>query len=134
MTTAVPSNEGSFSSYSQNNIAGDQNFIRVCSLSHAKAVAFVAADHSVIKLTDGTFGFTFSQYPYVEASYYPAASSQACDADKEYYDAIPNIAVSGNSAVNQGQNITLTLTNNGQALPSYLQLHEDRWAFDAFYF
>lgn len=135
MTSGIPSNEASFSAnYSGNTIIGDQNFIRVCSLSQAKAVAFYNVDHSVIKLADGTFAFTFSQYAYVETSYFPRAGTAACDGDEEYYDAIPNIAVSGSSATNQGMNVTLTLTNNGQALPSYLQLDEDNWEFDTYYF
>lgn len=134
MATGVPANENTFGSIPNATIIGDQNFIRVCSLSQAKAVAFLNAGHSVIKLNDGRFAFTFDQYPNVETSYFPDAGSLACDGDEQYYDAIPNIAVSGASQVNQGQNITLTLTNGGQALPAYLQLHGDRWTFDAFYF
>ncbi|HRE68267.1 MAG TPA: hypothetical protein PLM56_12630 [Cyclobacteriaceae bacterium] len=134
LTTGVPSDEGTFGSIPNATIIGDQNFIRVCSLADAKAVAFQSAGHSVIKLNDGRFAFTFDLYPYVETSYFPRAGTTACDGDEEYYDAIPNIAISGGTQVNQGQNITLTLTNNGQALPSYLQLDELRWFFDQEYF
>ncbi len=135
MATGIPSGESYFNNdYSSTTIIGDQNFIRVCNVSDAKAVAFQNAFHSVIKLTNGKFAFTFSQYPFVEDSIYPEAGSLACPGDEQYYDAIPNIAISGGTQVNQGQNITLTLTNNGQALPSYLQLHEDRWFFDSDYF
>ena len=123
-----------FSGYTVSTIIGDQNFIRVCSLSQAKAVAFLEVGHSVIKLNDGRFAFTFDGYPDVETSFFPDASSQACDGDEEYYDAIPNITISGGTQVNQGQNITLMLTNNGQALPSYLQLDELRWFFDQDFF
>ena len=134
MATGVPSDEGTFGSIPNTTIIGDQNFIRVCSLSQAKAVAFLNAGHSVIKLNDGRFAFTFDQYPYVETSYFPDAGSLACDGDEQYYDAIPNIAVSGGSQVTQGQNIILTLTNNGQTLPSYLQLDQLRWFFGQDYF
>ncbi|MBX2894402.1 MAG: hypothetical protein KF763_03105 [Cyclobacteriaceae bacterium] len=134
LSSGFPSNEGNFPGYTGSTIIGDQNFIRVCSLSQAKAVAFLEAGHAAIKLNDGRFAFTFDQYPYVETSYYADAGSLACDGDEQYYDAIPNIAVSGGSQVNQGQNITLTLTNNGQALPSYLQLDEERWFFNLNYF
>lgn len=134
LSSGYPSNEGNFSGYPVSTIIGDQNFIRVCSLSQAKAVAFLEAGHSVIKLNDGRFAFTFDGYPDVETSFFPDASSQACEGDEQYYDAIPNIVISGGSQVNQGQNITLTLTNNGQALPSYLQLHEERWSFSQTFF
>ena len=134
MATGVPSNENTFGSIPNTTIIGDQNFIRVCNVADAKAVAFQNAGHSVIKMNDGRFAFTFDLYPYVESSIYPDAGSQACDGDEQYYDAIPNIAVSGNSAVNQGQNITLTLTNNGQSLPSYLQLDDGNWVFNTNHF
>lgn len=134
LSSGYPSNEGSFPGYTVSTIIGDQNFIRVCSLSQAKAVAFLEAGHSVIKLNDGRFAFTFDGYPDVETSFFSDASSGACDGDEQYYDAIPNIAVSGGSQVNQGQNITLTLTNNGQGLPSYLQLNDANWAFNTNHF
>jgi len=134
MSTGVPSDENTFGSIPNTTIIGDQNFIRVCGVAEAKAVAFQNAGHSVIKLTNERFAFTFDLYPYVESSYFPDAGSQACDGDEQYYDAIPNIAISGGTQVNQGQNITLTLTNNGQALPSYLQLDENRWFFNEAYF
>jgi len=134
LSSGYPSNEGNFSGYTGSTIIGDQNFIRVCSLSQAKAVAFLEAGHAAIKLNDGRFAFTFDQYPYVETSYYPDAGSLACDGDEQYYDAIPNIAISGGTQVTQGQNITLTLTNAGQALPSYLQLSLNNWVFDDEYF
>jgi hypothetical protein len=134
LSSGFPSNEGNFPGYTGSTIIGDQNFIRVCSLSQAKAVAFLEAGHAAIKLNDGRFAFTFDQYPYVETSYYADAGSLACDGDEQYYDAIPNIAISGGTQVNQGQNITLTLTNGGLALPSYLQLHEERWLFDSEFF
>jgi hypothetical protein len=36
--------------------------------------------------------------------------------------------------VNQGANITLTLTNNGQPFPSFLQLHKDKSEYETNYF
>lgn len=134
LSTGVPSNEVNFPGYPSATIIDDQNFIRVCSLSQAKAVAFLNAGHAVIKLNDGRFAFTFDGYPYVETSYFPDASSGACDGDEQYYDAIPNIAISGGTQVTQGQNITLTLTNNGQTLPSYLQLNDGNWVFNTNHF
>ncbi len=133
MASGVPSSseEDFFGTYTETTIIEDQDFIRVCSLSQAKAVAFLEAGHSVIKLNDGRFAFTFDNYPDVETSFFPDAGSLACDGDEQYYDAIPNIAISGGTQVNQGQNITLTLTNGGQALPSYLQLSSLNWSFNS---
>lgn len=50
MATGVPFNESTFGSIPNTTIIGDQNFIRVCSLSQAKVVAFQNAGHASIKL------------------------------------------------------------------------------------
>lgn len=57
MASGVPSSseEDFFGTYTETTIIEDQDFIRVCSLSQAKAVAFLEAGHSVIKLNDGRF-------------------------------------------------------------------------------
>lgn len=61
-TTGIPiSNESQYTSlYSTSTIAADQNFIRVCSSSNARAVVPVGngADHSSIILDNGIFAST----------------------------------------------------------------------------
>ncbi|KXK28254.1 MAG: hypothetical protein UZ12_BCD005001063 [Bacteroidetes bacterium OLB12] len=50
LSSGFPSNEGNFPGYTVSTIIGDQNFIKVCSLSQAMAVAFLEAGHAAIKL------------------------------------------------------------------------------------
>jgi len=136
LNTGVPiSNESQFATlYSFYTIATDQDFIRVC-LSDAKAVVPVGngADHSAIILNNGIFastpnGSTQHVYSHENARTFTTACSQ------EYYAPIPQIAISGTSATNQGAQFTLTLTNNGQPFPSFIQLADIRWSFNTNYF
>lgn len=117
-------------------IANDQNFIQVCSKSDADAVVPVGhgADHSAIIRTDGLFASTPNGKGsnYIYSHHNPRTFTTACN--QEWYAAIPDIEISGPSAVNQGSNITLTLTNNGQPFPSFLQLHKDRWNVEENFF
>lgn len=134
LSTGDPiSNEAQYESlYTPYTIANDQNFIQVCSKSDANAVVPVGqgADHSAIIRNDGIFASTpngqGSDYIYTHQN--PRTFTTACN--QEWYSAIPDIKISGPSAVNQGSNITLTLTNNGQPFPSFLQLHKDEWVFE----
>lgn len=136
MATGVPSNESQYSSLYENaNIATDKDFIRVCSESDAKAFVPVHygnnAYHSAIRLSDGQFASTpGSTNLWVYKHNTPRAFTSACLDDVEYYSPIPNIQISGSSAVNQGTQFTLTLTNNGQPFPSYLQLDDTKWRFN----
>lgn len=130
LTTGVPvSNENQFTSlYSTGTITTDQNFIRVCSSSDAKAVVPVGngADHSSIILNNGIFSSTpngSTQYIYTHQN--PRTFTTAYS--EEYYAPIPQIIISGASAVNQGTQFTLTLTNNGQPFPSFIQLSSTNW-------
>lgn len=88
LTTGVPvSNENQFTSlYSTGTITTDQNFIRVCSSSDAKAVVPVGngADHSSIILNNGIFSSTpngSTQYIYTHQN--PRTFTTACS--EEYY-------------------------------------------------
>jgi hypothetical protein len=137
LTTGVPvSNESQFTSlYSTASIATDQDFIRVCSSADAKAVVPVGngADHSSIILNNGIFASTpngSTQYIYTHQN--PRTFTTACS--EEYYAPIPQITISGTSAVNQGMQFTLTLTNNGQSFPTFLQLADTYWSFSTTYF
>jgi len=128
-SSGIPSNEAAFVNYSNATIAGDQDFIRVC-LGDAKAVVPVGhgAGHSAIILSNGIFASTPNSGPSAPDIHYhqnPRAFTSACT--EEYYATIPNVTISGTSAVNQGMQFTLTLTNNGQPFPSFLQLNNSNW-------
>ncbi len=119
----------------------DQNFIEVCSLSDAQVVLPSPGGdrsfHSAFKLTNGT-GIFASTPNGSTASIYthqsPTAFTTACPSDVRYYAAIPNIIISGSSGVNQGMNITLTLTNNNQPFPSFITLNASKWSYNSTYF
>lgn len=134
LSTGKPtSNENQYASlYTPYTIATDQNFIQVCSKSDADAVVPVGhgADHSAIIRNDGIFASTPNGQgsDYIYSHQNPRTFTTACN--QEWYAAIPDIKISGPSAVNQGANITLSLTNNGQSFPSFLQLHKDRWTYE----
>lgn len=136
-SSGIPSNEAAFLNYSNATIAGDQDFIRVCFVSDAKAVVPVGngAGHSAIILSNGIFASTPNSGPSapdIHKHQNPRAFTTACT--EEYYAPIPGIILSGPTATNQGMQFTLTLTNNGQPFPSFLQLHKDRWSFNSTYF
>jgi hypothetical protein len=137
MSTGIPTNESVFTNYPNVTIQSDQNFIQVCSKTDAKAVVPVGggAGHNAIILNNGLFASTPNSGPSapdVHSHQSPRAFTSACS--EEYYAAIPDIAISGITAVNQGTQFTLTLTNNGQPLPSYLQLSDEYWTFNSNYF
>lgn len=136
LATGIPTHdENDFFDFSDQ-VATDQNFIRVCSLSQARVVVPAPAGdtyaHSALILNNGTFASTPSGssdwiYNYTN----PRALTTACLGEEQYYSAIPNIVVySSVSAVNQGMQITLTLTNNGQPFPSFLQLADNQWVIN----
>ncbi|MEI9919076.1 MAG: hypothetical protein WDO14_09785 [Bacteroidota bacterium] len=117
----------------------DQNFIRVCSINDARVVLPCPGGdcsyHSALKMNNGIFastpnGSTASIYSHQSAT----AFTTACPADIQYYAAIPNIIISGSSGVNQGMNVTFTLTNNSQAFPSFITLNASKWTYNSTYF
>jgi hypothetical protein len=135
LSTGIPTHdESDFLGFS-GDVASDENFIRVCSKSDAGAVVPVGASayHSAIILNNGFF--VSSPNNDVKNLYQhqnPRTFTSACN--EEWYAAIPDIKISGSSGVNQGMNITLTLTNDGQPFPSYLQLDKNKWGFNSDYF
>lgn len=132
MATGVPSDESQYASlYPNVSIATDPDFIQVC-ITDAKAVVPVhygnTAYHSAIILSNGLFASTpneSSQWVYKTIS--PRAFTSACLGDEQYYAPIPDIKISGTTATNQGMQFTLTLTNNGQPFPSFIQLADIQW-------
>ena len=88
-------------------IAGDPDFIRVCSVNDAQAVCPSPNGdpgyHSAIKLNNGIFASTpdaSSQSIFTHQS--ATAFTTACPQDVQYFAAIPYITITGASAVNQG--------------------------------
>lgn len=139
MTDGKPkptANESQFATlYPNATIAGDPDFIRVCSVNDAKAVCPSPGGdtgfHSAIILNNGIFASTpnaSSNWIYYHQG--PRAFTTACLGEEQYFAPIPNIQISGNSGTNQGMTITLTLSNNGQPFPSYIQLNENNWIFN----
>lgn len=126
-------NESQFATlYPNATIAGDPDFIRVCSVNDAKAVCPSPGGdtgfHSAIILNNGIFASTpnaSSNWIYYHQG--PRAFTTACLGEEQYFAPIPNIQLSGASAVNQGTQLTLTLTNNGQPFPSFIQLSSSNW-------
>ncbi len=139
LATGIPTHsESNFLNFT-GEIATDQNFIQVCTKSNAKAVVPSPGGntefHSAIILDNGLFASTpngSTQYIYKHQN--PRTFTSACIGEEKYYAPIPQIVISGASTANQGMQFTLTSTNNGQSLPSFLQLHKDRWFFDSYYF
>ncbi len=139
MSTGIPTHpESNFLSYT-GEIATDPNFIRVCSINDARAVVPApygnTSYHSAIKLNNGLFASTpdaTSQSIFTHQS--ATAFTTACPQDVQYFTAIPDITISSASAVNPGTQFTLTLTNNGQPFPSFIQLSDSRWDFNTAYF
>ncbi|MBL7877980.1 MAG: hypothetical protein JNL53_20105 [Cyclobacteriaceae bacterium] len=134
MATGLPtSSESNFLNYS-GEVATDPNFIQVC-VNDAKAIVPSpqgnTAYHSAIKLSNGIFTSTpdaSSQSIYSHQS--ATAFTTACPQDVQYYSTIPNVTISGTSATNQGMQFTLTLTNNGQPFPSFVQLADFHWFYN----
>jgi hypothetical protein len=132
MATGIPTHpENNFLSYS-GEIATDPNFIRVCSINDAKAIVPApfgnTAYHSAIKLNNGIFASTpDASDPNIYTHQSATAFTTACPQDVQYFAAIPHIMVSGALAVNPGTQFTLTLTNNGQPFPSFIQLSNNSW-------
>jgi|JI9StandDraft_2_1071091.scaffolds.fasta_scaffold35343_2 hypothetical protein len=139
LATGKPiSNEDQFEGLSITEIAEDPNFIQV-SVDDAQAVTplhggYNNAYHSALKLSGGTFASAPSSTYHIYQTPNPRWYTNACPGEEEYYAAIPYITITGYSAVNQGMNITLTLTNNGQSFPSFLQLDTDKWDYDPAHF
>ncbi len=129
LTTGVPTHpESDFLDFTSLEIPFDQNFIRVCSASVARAVVPVwgSYGHSSLILTDGSFASTpNNEVLNIFKHFNPRTFTTACT--EEYYAAIPQLVVSGVSTVNQGTQFTLTLTNNGQPFPSFIQLSSTNW-------
>lgn len=134
MATGLPTSpENNFLTYS-GEVATDPNFIQVC-VNDAKAIVpsplGSTAYHSAIKLNNGIFASTpdaSSQSIYSHQS--ATAFTTACPQDVQYYSTIPNVTISGTSATNQGMQFTLTLTNNGQPFPSFIQLADFEWRYN----
>ena len=132
MATGIPTHpESGFLSYS-GEIATDPNFIRVCSINDARAVVPApygnTSYHSAIKLDNGIFASTpDASDPNIYTHQSATPFTTACPQDVQYFAAIPNITISGVSAVNQGTQFTLTLTNNSQPFPSFIQLSSSNW-------
>lgn len=139
LATGVPTgNESSFVNIT-GNIHDDLDFIEVCSISDAGAVLPCPggdpAYHSAIKLNNGLFASTpVASDPNIYTHQSQTAFTTACPENVRYFAAIPNVMISGSSGVNQGMNITLTLTNNGQSFPSYVELNANKWSFNSTYF
>lgn len=129
MATGIPTHpESGFLSYS-GEIATDPNFIRICSINDARAVVPApygnTSYHSAIKLDNGIFASTpDASDPNIYTHQSATAFTTACPQDVQYFAAIPNITISG---VYQGTQFTLTLTNNSQPFPSFIQLSSSNW-------
>lgn len=139
LATGLPTHaEADFLNFA-GDIHSDQNFIKVCSINDARVVlpspGGDPAFHSALKLNNGIFASTpngSTEHIYTHQS--ATAFTTACPASIQYYAAIPNIAVTGSSGVNQGMNITLTLTNNGQPFPGFITLGAGNWSYSSTYF
>jgi hypothetical protein len=139
LATGIPTHaEADFLNFT-GDIHSDQNFIQVCSINDARVVLPSPGGdpsfHSALKLNNGIFASTpngSTQHIYTHQS--ATAFTTACPANIKYYAAIPNIIISGSSGVNQGMNITLTLTNNGQPFPSFITLGAGKWSYNSTYF
>lgn len=114
-----------FSYYSHTTIQADPNFIRVCSSSHAEAIAHLpqSKDHSALKV--GTI-YAYS-YP-GSGDIYRSASAlnygTACD--YEYFASIEDISISG--PVITGNQYKFTLQNKSNH--SYITTDASRWSYD----
>lgn len=124
LTTGAPQNIN-FSSLGQNTIQFDNNFIRVCNISDADAIAHLptGSDHSAIILSNGIHAYTFpnGNNGDIWSSYFALHYGSACD--YEYYAAIPDVKVAG--PVISGNDYTFTLQNK----PSFITNDQYRWSY-----
>lgn len=111
--------------YDVSSIQQSNDFLRVCSVSDAKAIAHLpqSADHSML-ITAGNYSYSYPGAVYINASGQPLNYGTACD--YEYYAAIPDVNISGPTV--SGGNYSFTLTNRSNY--SFILQESLRWVLN----
>lgn len=122
--TGEPGNTD-YSWLGEGTIQADNNFIRVCSRSHADAIAHLpkSRDHSAIILSGGSYAYTFPNGNGGDIWNSGSALHYGTACDYEYYAAIPDVKISG--PVKSGNDYTFTLQN----APSFITYDQNRWSY-----
>lgn len=125
LTTGQPQNVD-LSNSNTGTIQTDPNFIRVCSVNDAKAIAHlpIGADHSAL-IVQTHYAYSFPGGTHVYTSGVATHYGTACD--YEYYAAIPDVTISGPVKIN-ATDYKFTLLNKSKY--PFIIADANRWWVD----